>query len=739
MNTTRAARLVAGALSVAAAVAMAATTLTSASAALKGKVTYSKPITVPAPPRSLASAAGNGDGFDLSFDGGQIYNVFHHGANLRVDCHVQATGAQCDGFTTPVTVQGPGPVDFYTSAGSSTAINPTTHHLFVYVNTKDALTVGGTTYAKDTAGVVEVDLSPTTTNRFVRFIRTTPDGEGPPFDNAFTNPTTNVTSHFYYGSAGEARLVGTRFYAMNVQTTTRATTDARNKLMCVDISTQQACAGQPYTVGANTAAVTASSMAVQLQAVGTRVFFPIIAAAAAGGEYSTGTGCFDTTTSAVCGGAWPLSAAGAILPLLDSTGAPTGICVLQLRATTCSNNDGSAASAPTNLGPVMSGFQSYSRWAITLGTRVFAPGTSSGEQLLCFDFATNAACPNFPATYAKSVQLVYTVQSDPANPTCLWINADSPGGSLVNGVYTPDPNGARIQTVDAYSGGACGASGSRVMLSSFVEGTAGCEPTKWGILKVTSTTALTTATAKIQDSSGKDLATGLAMTVASDKLSATLDLNAVTPALALTAPYPSVLLDLQDANGTLTAPISSEMSWEGTYDASCLAGGQTATNGVDTLTGSTTTTVFGAVDTTAPSTTVAPTTTAAGATTTTVGATTTTTAGPATTIVYVQYTGNTVVVTPFTAPTTAAPTTLAPTTTVAPVTTSATTVPVSVLGAVVTAAPTSIAPAMPVSNTPAYTGSNDLDLTMFALALLAVAALVLGGERLSRNRLQGDD
>ncbi|MFM8926920.1 MAG: hypothetical protein ACKOFA_01795, partial [Rhodoluna sp.] len=37
-----------------------------------------------------------GDGFGVTFAGNRVVNIFHHDAQIRIDCHYKSTGAACD-------------------------------------------------------------------------------------------------------------------------------------------------------------------------------------------------------------------------------------------------------------------------------------------------------------------------------------------------------------------------------------------------------------------------------------------------------------------------------------------------------------------------------------------------------------------------------------------------------------------------------------------------------------------
>ena len=101
-----------------------------------------------------------------------------------------------------------------------------------------------------------------------------------------------------------------------------------------------------------------------------------------------------------------------------------------------------------------------------LGTRVFvATGQSDGnfqDGVFCYDFATGAACPDFPIQTSSHTYL-YTVTPDPIRPGCMWINADSTDGST-----------SQIRTFDGFTG-TSGCSDSVRVTSSVVIPDAGCD------------------------------------------------------------------------------------------------------------------------------------------------------------------------------------------------------------------------------------------------------------------------
>src|SRR3954451_10113806 len=108
-----------------------------ASAAVK---TWSASQTIPVPPASHFAGSGGGDGWSVALSPDSVYNVFHHGSVLTVNCHLQTDSSQC--WSSPKTVTDASGNDFSTSGHSGLYLDQDSGKLYVYATrTTDA--VGG--------------------------------------------------------------------------------------------------------------------------------------------------------------------------------------------------------------------------------------------------------------------------------------------------------------------------------------------------------------------------------------------------------------------------------------------------------------------------------------------------------------------------------------------------------------------------------------------------------------------
>jgi hypothetical protein len=408
-----------------------------------GTVTYTATQTIPVPPASTYAGSGGGDGWAVALSATAVYNVFHHAGQLTVACHLQSDAAPCwapETITDPATGAG-----FATSGHPGLWLDQSTGRLYVYATRTDS-----------TAGVVCVDTAQaaTTPNPFCGFTALTAVGNAPDVG---------------ISALSEPAQVGGRWYAFNYVADAPVTAE-ENALLCFDLSTKAACAAQPYTVpfGAGNLNVGAFPEP-QVAAIGGLV---VVAAAGDMGEQLS---CFDTAVGHACAGAWPITAPagyvssyGAPYPLLTGTGAITGFC-LPTGSDQCFDLAGASVATPAGMPGAIPGTSGWNGHAVVLGPRVYVPNGNAAA-VDCYDAATGASCANFPKTLSNAA-LLYTVNPDPARPTCLWTNAD--GGS------------GQIQNFDAYTGGACGEGPIRVLASSFVVDSVLCQPATYTALQVT--------------------------------------------------------------------------------------------------------------------------------------------------------------------------------------------------------------------------------------------------------------
>ncbi len=493
-------------------------------------VTYTAEVSIPVAPASNFAGTGGGDGWDISLTPDAVYHIYHHSSEMRVACHKQVDATNCwtDAYKL---VQDGASNNFSTSNQSATVIDNANGRLYSY----------GTRSSDNAVGVVCIDttLPAAATNLFCGFTQL---GTGGSFGTA--SPTAGVE-------------IGTKFYAFNY-VGVAGVQGTSNTLMCFDMATQSACATPNFDVGLPAASTTGSPGA-SMSAVGTRVYIPL--------EMNTGTwlACFDSVTGAKCGGAWPVQLSGpysngAPIPLMDTSGVITGVCLPNTTAP-CFTLAGAATATPPGLGAAMGSTTNYNAVPLLLGDRVYI-ASWEGETVRCYDFGASASCPNFPLSI-QNAGLVYTVNPDPQRPSCLWINADY--------------GTAQIQNFDAFSGQACGAGAIRVLASSAVPPGPECTPGAWTRLQVLDPTRgeYTQGTVGFRDNNG-----GLIPGATDVPIDATGGADLTSQPLG--ASRPQFLLSLEGHNGPI-GQVTIELSWTGERLASCGAPQATTTTTPTTI------------------------------------------------------------------------------------------------------------------------------------------------------------
>ena len=421
-------------------------------------VSLTKDVIVAAPPSGSFAGANSGDGWDVLFYGERIFNVFHHGWQLSVDCHLQTDGSHCDTVSGvspwPKTVVSPNPAsDFTSPAHSSGWIDAGAGVLYAWASR----TVDGT------GGMVCVDLTSTEANPYCGFTELTAAG---------ANPETNTTAFGGRAMVGDQMLA----YDPTIQ-----------QMLCFSTSTAAACPGQPFDVSiGGISPMPGGWTDTSTLAAGGKVFVHVEDDALTGGVMT----CFDPQTSATCTGSWPQLVSdsypgvnqqnvGAPFPFLSTDGTATGVCLPYDGVVPCWDLTGASIPTPPALVSALGNTDVWNEGAV-FGTRVFVPTGEAGgtpgqfnqqDSVYCYDFATGAGCPNFPIQTSSRTYL-YTVTPDPARPGCMWINADSTDGTTT-----------QIRTFDGLTG-TSGCSDRVRVTSSVVIPDAGCDALGWTSVQV---------------------------------------------------------------------------------------------------------------------------------------------------------------------------------------------------------------------------------------------------------------
>jgi hypothetical protein len=506
-----------------------------ASAGTTTTTTYAATKTLPVPPASNYAGAGGGDGWAVALSNTQVFNIFHHNGVTTLACHNQSDASQC--YPQRTITDGSGH-DFATSGHPDMFLDQSTGKLYTY----------GTRSIDSIAGVVCIDTTAAAAN---------PN----PFCG-FTALTTAADAPLSGGISGLSNpiQVGTKLYAFNFVNGSGGGGGAggRNRLLCFDLSTFAACAGQPVAVNIGAGNVAVNSFPTPaISGIGNRVVIPIV-------TNSPLLACFDASTGADCAGTWPVAApggypgnAGPPFPRLDGTGKIIGLC-LPTGAAPCYDLTGAGAPTPAGLAGALASGSSVS-WdgpGFVLGPRVYVPEWSN--VVACYDYSAGASCTNFPKHF-NNLGLLYTVNPDPQRPACLWVNAD-------NGA-------AQIQNFDAFTGGACGAGAIRVLAAQFVVPQPPCTPDSYVSFQITNPArnAYSSGSVAFEDANGNPIPG------ASDRpldATGTVDLTGLNLNTALG--LPQFLITLNGLSGTVGS-VTVKLTWNANYNQTCVGSGTTVT------------------------------------------------------------------------------------------------------------------------------------------------------------------
>jgi Ca2+-binding RTX toxin-like protein len=499
-----------------------------------GTVVYTKTQTIPVPPASNFAGSGGGDGWAVAMSASAVYNVFHHQGTLSVACHLQSNAAAC---YSPITLT-EGGHNFGSPGHPGMYLDQATGKLYVFGTRDDA-----------TAGVVCFDTVHAPAAPFCGFTPLSTVGHG---------------SYPGMSAIGNMSVTAGKLYAVNYFPGVGVTAD-QNRMLCFDVATGAACAGQPYALAFGAGNLSPSSYpAPQVALIGGR----IIAA-----NYNATTGdvltCFDPVTTGTCTGTWPIAAptgytstVGAPFPLLSPSGVVQGFC-LPTSIVPCFTIAGVSTSTPAGMTAALFGGAAASDgWngpALVLGSRVYLANGNTGTSgaVYCYSAAAAASCPNFPKSFTN-LGYLYTVNADPARPSCIWVNGDY--GS------------AQIQNFDAFTGGACGVGAIRVLASSFVVNAPQCTPGDYTRLQVLQPGRSGYTTGSVQFLNGDASSLGIA-----DRA---IDSAGGVPlsglALNSTSGLPQFLITLNGA--AAAAEVKVQLTWTGTYDPACVGPGVTVSN-----------------------------------------------------------------------------------------------------------------------------------------------------------------
>jgi hypothetical protein len=492
--------------------------------------TYAATVTVPVPPSSNFAGSAGGDGWAVALSTTQVFNVFHHQTTMQVACHEQSDASAC--WAAPKTITDGSGNNFATSIDPGLYLNQSTGHLYV----------PGTRTSDDTGGVVCIDTtqppSAPASALFCGFTALTGVGDAP-LDSG--------------GNSGlsDPVIVGNDWYIENE--VAGASTGTENQMLCFNLQTAAACGGQPYSLGLTSTSYQPFDYSFPMNLIGSELVFQT--------NTPRALNCFDPATGALCtGGVWPAAItvnAGAPMPVLNSTGGVIGTC--NPGDNKCFDLNGNAVATPSGL--AITGSEVYNGPAVVIGARVYEP-EADANTVNCYDYVADAECSGFPKLFT-GLGLLYTVNPDPQRPTCIWVNAD---------------NGAeQIQNFDAFTGGACGTSGTRVLSSSFVPSSPDCVPSQYTSLQILSPLASTYSggTVSFDDFDGNSLSIPTQPLVANSDGTASANLSSLN--ITSQSTLPQFIITLPGAG---SASIEVKVNWVGPNLPACGAPTGPAPTGV---------------------------------------------------------------------------------------------------------------------------------------------------------------
>ncbi len=500
-------------------------------AAAGSQVTYQAVGTQPGSLSAGFTATSGADGWALAVSSTQLFNVSHHSSTLVVACHNQNDASSCWNGTKTVT--GPAGVNYITPVGAGLWLNQTTGHMYTYV----------VRASDSTAGVECIDTSKPAS------------ATGAQLDCGFTALSGVGEAPIVVNSGISSPVqVGTNWYAFNAVAGTSSGTE--NKLLCFNLAVPGPCASQPFAVSYGGLTLAAIDTSPPIGAAGSRVFVQVA------GTTGNRLACFDTNAlpGGSCGGSWPLTVsaiAGAPFPLLDTSGTATatGIC-MPVAGIPCYTLAGAAVGPLPGMAAAIAPNDRSNGPAAVVNNSVYVPSEISGT-VGCYNYTTQTNCANFPKQL--NIFLLYTVNTDPQRPTCLWVNSDSRSG--------------QIQNFDTSTGLPCSQGFVRILASSMVNPAPACQPTAYSSLQLTSPTRSSygSATVSFQDAQGNPL------NIPSQPIDSFGSVNLDGLRLAAASSDPMFVIRF---DGMTQSPANFwyRLTWAGAASAACTSQGQSVSS-----------------------------------------------------------------------------------------------------------------------------------------------------------------
>jgi CshA-type fibril repeat protein len=441
---------------------------------------------------SSITIAGTGDGYQAFFDPGRtrVFNVFHHqasGSSGQLDCYMIATGARCTGF----------PFDFSASKTPQSSLGRVVGNKIWIPGYKsgDATTQAVGFYCVDIASVLASSGSPSLC--------------ATPFVSMASGSSATVA---FAGSYNEPALYN--FYAVTGVGVSGSSSETKmwgvlsfnGNLVCIDTSTQSACAGMPtngWTTGLSVGGHQGRGTDIEIWE--NRIY---IRGNSANTDSSSRVVCrlASDPTQTCPGWSTPFSTTvlnefvGELIPLPNSTGSRVSMCLgpdgrhttlkfnsAMLETTTsnvvsCWDSNGVKSDGPASLSRlIVNSWSTNSSHGYLLdhsvsGNRIvwangvnYGPTVTEAPTIVCWDAGLNGPCTtaalgttttaNGSVTYSAANGFTgagarnYTAVIDPIAPNCLWVMQDAvPRTFLLNVVDGTSNCTAGAPTTASFSG-----------------------------------------------------------------------------------------------------------------------------------------------------------------------------------------------------------------------------------------------------------------------------------------------
>jgi hypothetical protein len=368
-----------------------------------GKPGVVAPIQPPSVSSVSTSITGAGDAYHVIFEGDRIFSLAHHLDPLSLACFEKASGAPCGTIRPSRPLNSPGYGDAWVDQQTGRAYLPAIEH----VGLADHVVVSCLDLRAGTdCGILDID----------------PNGA-----MAKTN----------YPFMSQPWVYNGEFMFLYARTT--------GELMvgCAEVTLLRHCGGQPYASGIGFSVDLNYASARHLEsywaANGETPYLNdgrVMYSATPAGSLDQRLACFDArrhrTCSAMATGGW--ADGNDLVPRLDATSDLVGFCnrshgtdpvtCFDLNAQPMASSAALEAWMPSgNLSwPGHTGGSGV--YATVADTRTLLPyDAPSPNVVLCFDWATDATCANFPKGLSSTMK-TYSLREDPFAPNCIWAVGD---------------------------------------------------------------------------------------------------------------------------------------------------------------------------------------------------------------------------------------------------------------------------------------------------------------------------